>query len=108
MRNCLKGSALAAVLLLGCHAPGPSVGLTSLVIDFPPQTVAAGQEQLGNCRSLTLHNNQDLWVNAIEFTQDEHSHHSNFVFFPEGKYRGPDGLWRCADRSDRALLDPSE
>jgi hypothetical protein len=58
-----------------------------------------GQEILGLCRSWTLNNEEDLWVNTVEFTQDQASHHSNFVFVPDTAYTGPDGIWTGSSRS---------
>ncbi len=66
--------------------------------EFPMQTVAAGMEITGMCRSWTLHNEHELWVNSVEFKQDESSHHADFVFVPDDKFSGEDGIWPCADR----------
>jgi hypothetical protein len=70
---------------------------------FPENTVAAGSEVLGLCRSWTVGNDEELWVTAVEFEQDELSHHSNWTFVPEGHFDGPDGTWRCADRNYHQL-----
>ena len=75
------------------------IGGTALAHDFPMNSIAAGGEQLGNCRSWTVDNTSDLWVNAVELTQDEESHHSNWVFVPVSSFDGPDGIWKCSDRS---------
>lgn len=66
--------------------------------DFPEMTTTAGEEISGLCRSWTLHNEEAVWVNAVELEQDELSHHSNWIFAPEGMFDGPDGVWPCADR----------
>lgn len=71
---------------------------TPISHDFPELTVLPGQEQLGQCRSWTLNNETELWVNAVELTQDEDSHHSNWVFVPEGTFDGPDGIWSASSR----------
>src|SRR6185295_1378344 len=78
----------------GCEA----VGGEPLSHDFPAVTSTPGQEQLGQCRSWTVGNDDDLWVNAVELVQDEDSHHSNWVFVPEDQFDGPDGIWGCGDR----------
>jgi hypothetical protein len=67
--------------------------------DFPEITSMGGQEILGNCRSWTLNNPTELWINAVELDQDEASHHSNWLFVPDDQFDGPDGIWRCHDRS---------
>ncbi|MFO0614359.1 MAG: hypothetical protein U0414_17360 [Polyangiaceae bacterium] len=71
---------------------------TALSHEFPEGSIGPGEEQTGGCRSWTLGNETELWVNAVELVQDEDSHHSNWVFVPEDKYVGPDGEWPCADR----------
>jgi hypothetical protein len=91
-----------SLLLLGCGPPrevAKVVPGTPLSHDFPAQTVAAGEERLGECRSWTLHNDEEVWVNAVELVQTESSHHTNFVFVPDDRYPGPDGIWTCADRA---------
>ena len=67
--------------------------------DFPENTTAPGGEILGMCRSWTLNNETELWINAVELEQDEVSHHSNWMFVPEANFDGPDGIWPCADRN---------
>jgi len=69
-----------------------------LAHDFPETTTAAGGEILSVCRSWTLHNPTEIWVHAVELEQNEASHHSNWMFAPEDRFPGPDGLWNCADR----------
>lgn len=67
--------------------------------EFPPFTSGPGQELLDVCRSWTLGNETELWVNAVELLQDEASHHSNWTFVPETEFAGPDGLWDCDERN---------
>src|SRR6185436_6509809 len=74
------------------------LGGTVMPHDFPNISSTSGQEILGNCRSWTLDNPTELWVNAVELEQDEASHHSNWLFVPDDKFAGPDGIWRCRDR----------
>jgi hypothetical protein len=71
---------------------------TPITHDFPDQTIAANSELLAHCRSWTLNNETDLWVTAVELTQHEASHHSNWTYVPDDLYPGPDGIWTCADR----------
>lgn len=79
----------------GCLA----VGGTALSHDFPEFSTASGEEIKGMCRSWTLGNATELWVNAVELEQDESSHHSNWMFVPETEFVGPDGVWPCAERN---------
>ena len=67
--------------------------------DFSDFTVKSGEEVKGLCQSWTLHNPTELWINAVELTQDESSHHSNWTFVPDDKFTGDDGVWNCADRN---------
>lgn len=66
--------------------------------DFPELTVKPGEEQIGSCRSWTLGNDEEIWVNAVELVQTEDSHHSNWVFVPDDELDGPDGVWPCGER----------
>lgn len=76
-----------------------AIGGTALVHDFATFDAMPGGEILGLCQSWTLNNATEVWVNAVELTQHESSHHSNWMFVPSDKYPGPDGVWSCADRS---------
>lgn len=78
----------------GCEAiPG-----TALTNEFSEFTTKAGEEIKGLCQSWTLHNPEEIWVNAVELTQNESSHHSNWTFVPDDKFPGEDGVWPCKDR----------
>lgn len=81
-------------------APIPGTALTHA---FPTQESAPGEEILDLCRSWTLGNETELWVSAVELTQDEASHHSNWMYVTEGFYDGPDGIWPCAERDYHQL-----
>jgi hypothetical protein len=76
----------------------PLVG-TALSHDFPDNTTPAGGESLDLCRSWTVGNAEELYVNAVETTQDEASHHSNWTFVPDTEFAGPDGIWPCDERN---------
>jgi hypothetical protein len=71
---------------------------TAITHDFSDFTSQAGQEILGLCQSWTLHNADEIWVNAVELDQNEASHHSNWLFVPDDRFDGPDGVWPCRDR----------
>ena len=81
--------------LSGACAPLEGTASTHQFSDF---TTQPGEENLGLCQSWTLNNDADIWVNAVELTQNEASHHSNWTFVPDTKYAGPDGVWQCTDR----------
>lgn len=71
--------------------------------EFAEFTVKSGEEVLGLCQSWTLNNAEELWVNAVELTQDESSHHSNWTFVPDDEFEGPDGVWHCKERNYNQL-----
>ncbi|MEZ4302490.1 MAG: hypothetical protein R3B70_46610 [Polyangiaceae bacterium] len=73
----------------------PGTGMTHTFEDF---TTPAGGEVKGLCQSWTLNNAEELWVNAVELTQNASSHHSNWTFVPDDKFEGPDGVWPCKER----------
>ena len=75
-----------------------AIGGVALSHSFPPNTTPSGSEVLGQCRSWTLDNSEELWINAVELQQDEYSHHSNWTFVPDDKFTGPDGIWKCSER----------
>ena len=66
---------------------------------FAEFTVLPGEEISGLCQSYTLGNATEIWVNAVELSQDESSHHSNWTFVPSDRFDGPDGVWKCAERN---------
>ena len=72
---------------------------TAMTHDFAEFTTQSGQEILSLCQSWTIGNAEELWINAVELTQNEASHHSNWLFVPDDKYPGPDGVWPCSDRN---------
>ena len=74
-------------------------GAVELFHEFGTQTTQPGEEVTGRCRSWTLNNETDLFVNSVHFVQNEGSHHANFEFVPDRAFDGPDGFWNCADRS---------
>jgi hypothetical protein len=75
-----------------------AIGGTAYTNQFADFTVKSGEEVKGLCQSWTLNNAEELWVNAVELTQDVQSHHSNWTFVPDDKFAGDDGVWPCKDR----------
>jgi len=75
-----------------------AIGGEPLSHTFPDNTTPSGGEIVGMCRSWTLNNETELWINAVELSQDEVSHHSNWMFVPEDEFDGPDGIWPCQER----------
>ncbi len=65
---------------------------------FDTQTLEPGFERDNLCQSWTLNNDDEIWVNAVEFISGGGYHHSNWLFVPDDQFDGPDGAWDCADR----------
>jgi len=49
--------------------------------------------------SVTLNNDEPLYVNAVELTTGPGFHHSNWFWVPDTEFVGADGTWRCNDRN---------
>lgn len=76
---------------------------TAITHDFTTFTVKAGEEIRGLCQSWTLGNAEPIWINAVELTQDQLSHHSIWTFVPQEMFEGEDGVWPCQDRGYNEL-----
>lgn len=66
--------------------------------EFGPYTLAPGQEINGQCVSVTLANDEPLYVNQVELSTGPGFHHSNWFWVPDTMFTGPDGTWRCSER----------
>jgi hypothetical protein len=64
-----------------------------------PWAVPAGGEVASSCESWTLHNEETIYLSTVEMTATAGMHHSNWFFVPDTNYVGPDGTWRCSDRT---------
>jgi hypothetical protein len=76
---------------------------TPISHEFNQFTTKPGEEVLGLCQSWTLNNAEEIWVNAVELSQDESSHHSNWTYVPDDQYPGADGVWPCQERDYHQL-----
>ena len=86
--------------LCACGSPASA----PQTFEFGPYPLAAGQEVTGQCVSATLHNDEPLYINAVELATGPGFHHSNWFWVPESDFAGPDGTWQCADRNyDEAI-----
>jgi hypothetical protein len=81
---------------------------------FGPYHLDPSQEVTDDCVQITLNNDADIYINAVELTTGAGFHHSNWVWVPEGVFHGPnwngfnssvdDGTFKCADRAfDQAI-----
>lgn len=81
--------------VVGCSSPDP---FEPRVLPFGPFDVGPGEEVTTQCVQITLHNEQDLFINSIELATGPGFHHSNWFYIPETTFRGEDGTYTCTDR----------
>lgn len=90
------GPGLVALGLAACSSPDPLAPQTHA---FGPITVEPNSEDTSKCVTITLHNEEPLYINQVELTTGPGFHHSNWLFVPEYSFAGPDGVWTCEERS---------
>lgn len=66
--------------------------------DFGPYKIGANQEIVSECVQISLHNDQPIYVSAVELTTGPAFHHSNWTYVPEHVFAGPDGKFDCYER----------
>lgn len=76
-------------------APAP---LAPMTLAFGPFDIASGDEVTQDCVQITLHNDDYIYVNAVELTTGPGFHHSNWFYVPERTFAGADGVYNCPDR----------
>jgi hypothetical protein len=86
---------LALAMLAACSGDDDN----HQVFEFGPFDIAAQQEVTGDCVQISLHNRETIYVNTVELTTGPGFHHSNWFFVPEHVFAGPDGTFKCSDRS---------
>ncbi|MEZ4390620.1 MAG: hypothetical protein R3A48_05950 [Polyangiales bacterium] len=64
-----------------------------------PWPMPPGSERASDCESWTLHNEEPLYLSAVEMQATLGMHHSNWFFVPDTQYPGPDGTWPCRSRN---------
>lgn len=111
MRTRSLGLAAALVALVACgdnggqapDAPG-NAGTDPIELGFGPYTIPAETEVTDQCVQISLNNETDLYVNAVELTTGAGFHHSNWFYVPQTIFDGDnasdsgDGTYTCADR----------
>ncbi len=58
----------------------------------------APYEEVTDCVSWTLNNDEPLYVQAVTQANLGFFHHSNWFVVPDDLYPGEDGYWKCGDR----------
>jgi hypothetical protein len=66
--------------------------------ELGPFTLAPGEEDNSLCVSVELHNAEPVFIHAVRLETGGGFHHSNWFHVPHDTFRGPDGIWPCADR----------
>ncbi|HSD87715.1 MAG TPA: hypothetical protein VLB44_09370 [Kofleriaceae bacterium] len=86
---------LGSVVGCGNDPCDPQNEVCTYAADVSTLTVAAGAEDEDTCQSWTLNNPTELWVNAIQQSNDGGYHHANWFFVPDDQFDLPDGTWSC-------------
>lgn len=101
-----RAFAALAVLVLGCGtestgargaADAAGAELAPRSHRFADLSLAAGSERTV-CASWTLGNEEVLFVRQVDLASGPGFHHSNWFFFDDDAYEGPDGVWPCRER----------
>lgn len=86
----------AVLLVVACAGNDP---YAKQEFAFGPFEIAPAEEVIKTCVQITLHNDDYLFVNAVELTTGTGFHHSNWFFVPEHVFPGDDGAYACDDRN---------
>jgi uncharacterized membrane protein len=92
----VKRLVLGGTLLAACGSP--AIAPDPMTFEFGPYALTAGQELNNQCVSVTLNNDEPLYINSVELTTGTGFHHSNWFWVPESDFGGGDGTWKCSDR----------
>ena len=87
--------ALLAMLLFGCSDADPNAPRT---YSFGPYPLEPGKEITDSCVSITLDNDEPIYINEVELTTGPGFHHSNWFWVPQNQFAGEDGTWSCNER----------
>lgn len=104
-----RAGVVFALLASACGDSSPPAGTDSGVADsaepqriwsheFPPITVAPGQEISSVCQSWTMGNEEPLYVRRVSSRNDGGWHHSNWLYTRDVFFQGDDGSWLCDER----------
>lgn len=98
---CLRGLLFAAMVLApacggGEGSPDPDEPRR---FEFGTFTLDPAEEDATLCVSVELHNPEPLFINAVTLEAAAGFHHSNWFYVQHESFRGPDGIWPCAERS---------
>ena len=98
LRGCMPASgaraAVCAPCPVGTYPSGPYAQCAAIPgepreHDFVTVTLQPGEELSSVCQSWFLQNDEELWVNAVEFVSGGGYHHSNWFFVPDGGPNDP-------------------
>lgn len=78
--------------VMACGSDEPST------YSFGPYALEPGDEITDNCVSVSLNNDETMFVHEVELTTGPGFHHSNWFWVPENQFAGPDGTWSCNER----------
>ena len=92
------GAAECSRCEFGTHPIAPYAGCvpiqgTPLRHEFAPWDLEAGEEIPSICQSWMLNNEEEIWVNTVEFENTGSYHHSNWFFVPQDYNDWPTEPW---------------
>jgi len=87
---------VALLLATGCGDPADPYAPQTY--SFGPYTLEPGTEVTDRCVSISLHNEEPIYVNQVELQTGPGFHHSNWFWVPENQFAGEDGTWSCSER----------
>jgi len=93
------GAVDAPAVTADAPAVTADAGVTERVYRAGPWVMPVDGERSNDCESWTLHNEEPIYLNAVEMEASPGMHHSNWFFVPDTQYPGPDGTWPCRERN---------
>lgn len=89
---------LTATSLLVAACGGESSLPVVLELPIAPIPLEPGEQTTSLCHSISLDNDEAIFVDSVRLTTSAGWHHSNWFVATEGFFDGPDGTWPCAER----------
>jgi hypothetical protein len=113
MTSLMQRPAALVLVLVACTHHQSDDWSTTRTFSFGPFDIQPTEEIVDDCVQITLGNNEDIYVSAVELTTGPGFHHSNWFFVPLNIFPGPqsdlltnddansrldDGTYKCKDR----------
>jgi len=79
--------------------PGECPKGTCFEAQLAEYTIGPYEETDGLCLSVTLDNEEEMYVNSVTAYNDGAFHHSNWFWVPDDQWDLPDGSWDCSEHN---------